>query len=663
MLTNELLLELFSEEIPARMQVKAASSMLETLEKEIKVLGLSYKKAQFFVTPRRIALYIDGLPTDLPEKIIDRKGPKIDARAEAIDGFLKSIGMKLEELSIVDGFYYAKKIEAAKPADLSLKMIITQILKSFTWPKSMRVGMDRSRWVRPLRNIMCLFAGKILELEFAGLKANNYSFGHRFMAPNQLEISSFTDYSQKMRQAFVVLSSDERREIITKEALKAAQALGLKLILDQDLLNEVTGLVEYPNILLGEIEARFVNLPKEVLVSSMKTHQRYFYLEDEGSNISPYFIFAANVKHKSDTVIIEGNEKVLRARLADAEFFWQQDLKQPTSENLAKLSKMTFHSKLGSMFDKTNRIIALAEFIANKLGFSNLDLVKKAALLAKTDLVSEMVGEFPELQGIMGKYYAEKSGEEPEVCLAIAEHYRPIDTNDLGDISYLGAIIAIADKLDTIIGLWLADEKPTSSKDPFALRRAALGIIKLILHHKLNLSLLELVADTASNYQLDSKEQQQEIVTFFADRLKYYLKAENFRHDLIMATLSEGVDDIHAVIVKLTELQQFMKHIHAQKLVFAMKRILKILTDNKLELSLNVNQELFKPIELKLYNQAIKIKATFEDLVFLVPAIDQFFDEVLVNDADIQLKQNRLNLLNNIACLSKKVTNFSLIEV
>ncbi len=661
---SELCLELFSEEIPARMQIKAASNMLITLEKEVKELGLTYTKSQYLVTPRRIFLYIDGLAKDLPEKAIDRKGPKIDAKPEAIEGFLRSVAMKINDLSIIDGFYYAKKLEPAKPADLSLKAIIEQILKSFTWPKSMRINDDRSRWVRPLRNILCLFDGKVLPIEFAGFTANNYSFGHRFMAPGKLEINSFADYRDKMRQAFVILSSDERSEIIGSNAIKLAENLGLTAILEQDLLNEVVGLTEYPNILLGRIEQQFVSLPKEVLISSMKTHQRYFYLENKQGEIAPYFIFAANVKHANDKVIIEGNEKVLRARLADAKFFWEQDLKQPISENFAKLAKMTFHSKLGTMFDKTNRIIALAEFIANKLTIDDLTLVKKAALLAKSDLVSEMVGEFPELQGIMGKYYAQKSGEEEEVALAIAEHYRPIDANDLGDISKLGAIIAIADKLDTIVGLWLAGEKPTSSKDPFALRRAALGIIKLIRYHHFDLSLVELINEAAVNYTLEWNDIiHKEIASFFDDRLKYYLKAENSRHDLIMAVLNEDSDNIYQASLRLRALEDFMANKEAQELVFAMKRILRILADANLNLGLEVNQLLLTPVELELYNQLMKRQANFEDLSSLVPAISKFFDQVMVNDPDIKLKQNRLNLLNKIANLGKKIADFNMVEV
>ena len=464
-----------------------------------------------------------------------------------------------------------------------------------------------------------------------------------------------------MAKAFVVLSSDQRREIIVTQAEKIAAKLKLKPILAQDLLNEVVGLVEYPNVLLGKIEPEFLGLPKEVLISAMKTHQRYFYLEDAQGKIAPYFLVASNVKHQNDELIIAGNEKVLKARLADAKFFLEQDLKQPIGQSLAKLARRVFHNKLGTMFDKTNRIVALAVFIAEKLKFVDLDAVKKAALISKTDLVSEMVGEFPELQGIMGKYYAKAFGETEEVALAIAEHYRPVDTNDMGDISLLSTIIAIADKLDSIIGLWLAGEKPSSSKDPFALRRSALGIIKLIRYHKLNISITELITKAAEGYQLAWNEsQQQEVILFFNDRLKYYFKAENFRHDLIMASLNFNSNNINDASKRLVELQEFLTDPKAEALCFAIKRILNILAQAK-NLDLNVKQELLKPVELALYNKTLSTKATLNDLVGLVDYINQFFDEILVNDADFELKQNRLNLLYNVASLSNQFADFNLI--
>ena len=649
---SELLLELFSEEIPARMQIKAASQMLNELETKIKELDIAYNSAEYFVTPRRIALHIANLPNILPEKIIEKKGPKIDARPEAIEGFLRSTGLKLEELSIVDGCYYAKKQEAAKPLAPVLQAIIEQILLSFTWPKSMRMNDSRIRWVRPLRNILCLFEGEILPVTFGDLTANNYSFGHRFMAPEKITIASFAQYQDKMRKAYVILSSNERREIIVKQIAEITKNLNLKPILDQGLLDEVVGLVEYPNTLLGKIEQKFMAIPKEALVSAMKTHQRYFYLETEQEQLAPYFLVVANVAYGNDEMIIAGNEKVLKARLADAEFFWQKDLKQPISESLAKLARLVFHHKLGNMFDKANRIISLAEFIAQKLEFKDLDLIKKSALLCKTDLVSEMVGEFPELQGIMGGYYATSSGENPETAKAIAQHYA-----ENADISLPGAIIAIADKIDNIIGLWIAGEKPTSSKDPFALRRAALAIIKLIRHHKLHLNLSELIAHAVNEYK--QKLAAEEVISFFNERLKYYLKAEGFRHDLIMAVLTQDRDDIYQAITQIEALQNFITKPNAQELVFAIKRILNILAGAKANLT--VKQELFAPVELELYHALCS--PTLEELVKLVPFINKFFDEILVNDQDHELKQNRLNLLYNIAELSKKIADFNLIEM
>ncbi|MEK6734916.1 MAG: glycine--tRNA ligase subunit beta, partial [Pseudomonadota bacterium] len=615
--------------------------------------------AEFFVTPRRIALIIEGLPKFLPERIIERKGPKIDAKPEAIEGFLRSVGMKIEELSIIDNFYYAKKLEAVKPIGEILKQIIETMLTSFTWPKSMRSAQSKVKWIRPLRNILCIFDKNILPIEFSNLKANNISYGHRFMANASLNISSISDYKNKMEKNFVILSHLERQENIQKQIEKITKSLNLTPVVEQDLLNEVTGLVEYPNVLLCRIDQEFLELPKEVLITAMKVHQRYFYLEEKTGSLAPYFLTVANVDFKNNEQIIAGNEKVLRARLSDAKFFYKKDLKTPSSEGLARLTKMTFHHKLGNMFDKVNRIIALAEFVGNGL-FDN-NLIKKAALLCKIDLVSEMVGEFPELQGIMGKYYALHTKQEPEVALAIAEHYRPIDANDIGDTSLLGAIISIADKLDTIVGLWLAGEKPSSSKDPFALRRSALGIIKLINHHSLNLSLSELIERATRNY--DSKVNIDEILVFFNDRLKYYLKGEDYRHDLIMASLNTNSDNIYQAISNLNELQEFVSLKEAEGFILAIKRILNILSESKSSLGLEINKDLFIPIEQDLFNKIFKTKATIQDMKGLVNIINQFFDEVMVNDPDPNIRQNRLNLLFNIAVLSKEIADFSLIEI
>ena len=657
---KELLIELFSEEIPSKMQVNAAHQMLDMLTDAIKKIGLEYNYSECFVTPRRIALYIDGIPAQLSEKMIEKKGPKVGARKEAIDGFLKSVEMSLDELSIIDNFYYAKKLSSAKSTEAMLKEVIEQIFISFTWPKSMRSSQSSVKWIRPLRNILCLFGEKILPIKFAHLVANNKTYGHRFMSPNILEILSFSDYKEKMAKNYVILSSEKRKDIIIKQVSLIADKLNLIPVLEKNLLDEVKGLVEYPHVLLGKIGEEFVNLPKEILITAMKVHQRYFYLEDKNGKIAPYFLTVSNVDYENNELIILGNEKVLQARLSDAKFFWEKDLKQTSSEAFAKLAKMTFHSKLGTMFDKVTRIISIAEFIAD--GIADIELVKKSALLCKTDLVSEVVGEFPELQGIMGKYYAKNFGMEESVSIAIAEHYRPVDTSDIGNISIIGAIISIADKLDTILGLWLAGEKPTSSKDPFALRRSVLGIIKLIRFHQFRFSISSLIDVAAKNYDLEfNSDLKQGIIDFFDDRLKYFLKNEGFRHDLIMASISNNGDYIHKSISNLLILEEFIKDSKAEKLVFAIKRMLNILSNS--DAKLEIDNNLFTKVEKDLYSKFLETDPTLEGLVALVDFINKFFDEVMVNDSDPKIKQNRLNLLQNIVTFSNKIADFSLIEI
>ncbi len=660
---NDFILELFSEEIPAKMQVKAAAQLLDAFQEGLKAQTIHYRQANFYVTPRRITIIAEGLPDFLPEKQIEKKGPKLDARVEAIDGFLRSVAMKIEDLVQLDGFYYAKKLEPAKNVKEILKLMLENLLQNFTWPKSMRSPQGSEKWVRPLRNIMCLFNNDVLEINFGSLKANNKSFGHRFMGGNELlSISSITDYYEKLKKTFVVLSHEERKNIIIAQIHKASKSLGLKAVIDENLLNEVVGLVEYPHVIIGKIEPVFMNLPKEVLFTAMKVHQRYFYLEDPQDGLAPYFITVANVDFGNDEIIIAGNEKVLKARLSDAKFFFEQDLKQPTSEALAKLAKMTFHHKLGTMFDKVNRIIHLAEYLArDKL---DLQIVKKAALLCKTDLVSEMVGEFPELQGVMGKYYALNNSQEPEVCEAIAEHYRPIDASDQGNVSYLGAIIAIADKIDSIVGLWLAGEKPSSSKDPFALRRAALGIIKLIYFHKLDLSISELINQALQNYNINcSAEQQKEIIIFFKDRIKFYFKGEHYRHDVITAVLSNELDNINEACSNVDKLEQFVKTQESANLLLAIKRVLSILSQSKDKPDLQIEVNLLNDIEKELYNKTLSAESSINGLLTLIDPINRFFDHVMVNDSNAKLRLNRLNLLHNIASLSKKIADFAIIEL
>ena len=652
---NELLLELFSEEIPARMQQNAANQLAKDLETKFNENSISFTKIFSYSTPRRVAVIVEGLPEKTEAKNLIRKGPKIDARKEAIDGFLKATGAQLQDLEIKDGFYYFSKFEEEKPVRNLLNNIITQILTSFTWPKSMRLSESRVRWVRPLRNILCVFSNEIIPVKFNNLIANNYTYGHRFMANHKIEISSHKDYREKLANAFVIISPQERKNII----LKQIESLNLvkQNNLDQELLDEIVGLVEYPNSLSGKIEEKFLKLPKEVLITSMKNHQRYFHVENDKGELLPYFITVANIKNEHDELIIKGNEKVLKARLSDAEFFFNLDQNLPISESLAKLSKLIFHSKLGNMFDKTNRIIELSGYINNNL--YNAEDVKQAALLCKTDLVSEMVGEFPELQGIMGKYYAHLAGIDLKIAEAIAEHYRPFENQDKGDISSLAAIISIADKIDTIVGLWFVGEKPTSSKDPFGLRRSALGIIKLIRFHNFDISIKALIKQSVAAYSfIENQSVIQEIEDFFHDRFKYLLKAENYRHDFINAVMDYHGDKIAYCAIKIDELTKFSD----DKDTFLMlKRI------NNLVGETNIDEQadtaIMQTIELNLYKAILEATATFESLKKLVPLANEFFDNIMVNDKDDKLKNNRIAILRKLHKLGSKIANFNLVEI
>lgn len=652
---SELLLELLSEEIPARMQQKAATSLLEQITGKLNDLSITYSDSFKFSTPRRISVVISGLPVKTQAKMIERKGPKTDARSEAIEGFLKSTGLALSELKVVDGFYYALKQEESKEISTVLKDILEQILISFTWPKSMRLSGSRIRWVRPLRNILCIFSGQIIPVNFGDLIANNYTYGHRFLAPDKITIFSSKEYQEKLESAFVILSPEKREKLIL-EQISLTGLINAENI-DKNLLQEVVGLVEFPNSLCGSIQKRFLKLPKEVLITSMKTHQRYFHAENSEGSLLPYFITVANIKNDHDDLIISGNEKVLTARLSDAEFFYQADLKTPISESLTKLTKLIFHSKLGNMFDKTNRIIELAEYINQDI--QPIEKVKKAALLCKTDLVSEMVGEFPELQGIMGKYYAIESGIESEVAEAIEQHYRPQDSQDIGNISSLGAIISIADKIDSIVGLWFAGEKPTSSKDPFALRRAALGIIKLIRFHDFNLSISELIDKTVKCYDFENNPTlTSEIIEFFNDRLKFYLKSENYRHDFINAVLNYHSDNIANTSKNIQALDKFS---HEKDLFLMLKRI-NNLTKDSTTLG-EINSSLFEEVEANLYRAIASAHPTLDALKELVPYTNEFFEKIMVNSENEQVKNNRLLLLKDILKLSDKIANFNLVEI
>jgi glycyl-tRNA synthetase beta chain len=502
----DLLIELFSEEIPARMQAKAADDLKRMVTDGLVEAGLTYASAGAFHTPRRLALSVEGLTAASRDTVEERKGPRTDAPEKALEGFLRSTGLTRDQLEIRDEkkgqAYFARITHEGRSAQAIVAEVLDAAIRNFPWPKSMRWGAGDLRWVRPLHSILCILTdeqgAQVVPMQIEGIEAGAATRGHRFMGPDAFTVSSFEDYETKLKRARVMLRAEERAETIWSEASSQAFAQGLALVEDRGLLDEVSGLVELPVVLMGEIGEEFLDLPPEVLQTSMKEHQKFFSVRDPRSGKITRFVTVANIETPDHgATILAGNGKVLAARLSDAKFFWENDLRIVEAGGLEAmaegLSNVTFHNKLGSQSDRITRIAALAREIAPQVS-AEADAAEKAAQVAKADLRSEMVGEFPELQGLMGRYYAQAQGLSPEIAAAAQEHYQPLGPSDAVPSAPVSVAVALADKLDTLAGFWAIDEKPTGSKDPFALRRAALGVIRLVLSNGLRLKLSELVA-------------------------------------------------------------------------------------------------------------------------------------------------------------------------
>lgn len=494
----DLLLELFSEEIPARMQRRAAEDLKSAVTNALVERDCSYEAALAFATPRRLALHIVGLPARQPDTREERKGPRVDAPQQAIDGFLKGAGLTdLSQATIQSDpkkgdFYIAVVERKGQPTQNVIAEIMPDIIRNFPWPKSMRWGKSSAqpnamRWVRPLHSIVCTFgsdteAPEVVNFEVDGIKASDVTYGHRFLAPQPVHVRRFDDYVSKLQAARVVLSADRRKDIILNDAKSLAFAQGLELVEDEALLEEVSGLVEWPTVLMGSFEERFLDIPPEVIRATIRANQKCFVLRKSGSNaLANKFLLTSNMIAKDDgATIISGNEKVVRARLSDAKFFWETDLKVKLEDRLEKLKSITFHAKLGTQYERVERLVALAKELA-PLVKADVNKAERAAYLCKADLVSEMVGEFPEVQGLMGRYYATRQGEDASVAIALEDHYKPQGPSDRIPTDPVAIAVALADKLDTLVGFWAIDEKPTGSKDPYTLRRAALGVIRILL--------------------------------------------------------------------------------------------------------------------------------------------------------------------------------------
>ncbi len=683
----DLLIELFSEEIPARMQPRAAADLKRLVTDGLVEAGLTYAAAAAFHTPRRLALSLEGLSGASRETREERKGPRVDAPEQAIDGFLRGVGLTRDQLEIRDEkkgqVYFATITHPGRAASAIIAEVLSRTIRDFPWPKSMRWGGGDLRWVRPLQSILCILSdeqgAEVVPFEIDGIVAGNTTRGHRFMAPDAFSVTGFEDYEARLKRAHVVLRADERADTIWSDASSQAFAQGLELVEDRGLLDEVAGLVEWPVVLMGEIGAAFLGLPPEVLQTSMKEHQKFFSVRDPKSGQITRFVTVANIETRDHgATILAGNGKVLAARLSDAKFFWENDLrvvKEHGLEGMADgLSNVTFHNRLGSQSDRIARIAALAREIA-PLVEAHPDEAAQAARIAKADLRSEMVGEFPELQGLMGRYYAEAAGLSAAVAAAAQEHYQPLGPSDHVPSAPVSIAVALADKLDTLAGFWAIDEKPTGSKDPFALRRAALGVIRLVLSNGLRIGLLSLFG------KADARADAAELLAFFHDRLKVHLKAEGVRHDVIDACIAmPGNDDLTLLVRRAEALAEFLKTEDGENLTQGFKRANNILTQAEdkdgVEYSYGADAKFAEePQEKALFAALDSAQPTIdaamasEDFAAAMAAmaglrapIDAFFEAVQVNSDNQILRRNRLNLLSRIRATCRDVADLSKIE-
>lgn len=696
----DLLLELFSEEIPARMQGKAADDLRRMVTDKLVAEGLVYEGAKAFATPRRLALTVHGIPARQPDLKTERRGPKIGAPDAAVQGFLKATGLKsLDEAKIQrdpKGDFYIGLIEKpGRDAIDVLAEILPVIVRTFPWPKSMRWGARSGKpgslnWVRPLHAITATFGLEteepdVVKFQVDGIEAGQTTYGHRFLAPAAISVRRFEDYEAKLLDAKVVLDPERRKDAILTDAKQLAFAQGFELVEDQNLLDEVAGLVEWPVVLMGSFEPEFLATPAEVIRATIRNNQKCFVVSDaKTGKLANKFILVANIEATDGgKTIIAGNERVIRARLSDAKFFFETDLKTKLEDRLPKFEQIVFHEKLGTQAERIKRIGRLAAEIAPLVG---ADVAKstRAAHLAKADLLTEVVGEFPEVQGLMGKYYALAQGEDASVAAACEEHYKPQGPADRVPTDPVSVAVALADKIDTLVGFWAIDEKPTGSKDPYALRRAALGVIRLIAENALRLSLMKVAASALAGLSVkpaDAQKLPSDLLAFFADRLKVQLREQGARHDLVDAVFAlGGQDDLLMIVRRVEALGKFLDTDDGKNLLAGTKRASNILSIEEKKdkrsfdgapdtalYSLDEEKALAKAIgEVKAEAGAAVAREDFaaamSAMAKLRPPVDAFFDKVRVNDDDAKVRENRLKLLNEIRSATRAVADFSKIQ-
>ncbi len=702
----ELLIELFSEEIPARMQARAAEDLGRLVGEGLAKEGLKAGGVQAYATPRRLVAVLSDVPEASPAVSEERKGPRVGAPEKAIEGFLKGAGLKaIGEAEVVadkkGDFYVARIDKPGREAAAIVAGVLPDVLAKFPWPKSMRWGAGNFTWVRPLQSIICLLDGKPVAMSIAGIEAGATTKGHRFHGRDSFAVTGFEDYGRKLMAAKVLLPASERAASIAEQAREIAKAAKLALVEDDALLAENAGLTEWPTVYMGTFDEAFLAVPAECLITSMKAHQKCFSLRDpKTGKLANKFLMVSNlIAADGGKQVVSGNEKVIRARLSDAKFFWDQDLKKKLEPMHFELKGITFHEKLGTQWERMERVTELARQIAGAVD-AEADLAGRAAQLCKADLVSGMVGEFPELQGLMGRYYAEAEHMHPKIAQAIEEHYKPKGAGDSVPKEPVSVAVALADKLDTLVGFWAIGEKPTGSGDPYQLRRAALGVIRIVLENDLRVSLshkfvaardlladrLEILfpghakrwTDEKTEFKRMGVRRHDDLVAFFAERLKVYLRDKGARHDLIDAVFALGGQDDLALIVKRVEaLSEFLASDDGANLLVGAKRAANILAieekkDKTSHAGMPDGKLLVLPEERALEAAIAKVKfdtkaaidvenfgGAMRALAELRKPVDAFFDEVTVNDPDPKLRLNRLKLLSEIRAATLTVADFS----
>jgi len=683
----DLLLEFLSEEIPARMQARAAEDLRKMVTDRLIAAGLAYEGAKGFATPRRLALSVHGVPARQPDIKEEKKGPRVGAPENAIAGFLKAAGLQSIKQAKVQpdkkGDFYVAVID--KPGRPTLDVIaemIPDVVRNFPWPKSMRWGSGRLSWVRPLHSIVATFGPEteepvVVPLDIDGIKGGDETRGHRFMAPGAIKVRRFEDYVAKLEKAKVVLDPARRADVILADAKNLAFAQGYELVEDEGLLAEVAGLVEWPVTLMGTFDKRFLSIPDEVIRATIRNNQKCFVLRDpQTAKLANKFILVANEEAADGgKAIIAGNERVIRARLSDAKFFYETDLKTRLEDRLPKFEHIIFQEKLGTQAARIARIRALAGQLSPIVD-ADAAKAERAADLCKADLLTEVVGEFPELQGLMGRYYAEAQNEDEAVAHACEDHYKPKGPDDLVPAEPVSVAVALADKIDTLTGFWAINEKPTGSKDPYALRRAALGVIRIVIDNNLRLPLKDVFEKAVNKFSTGD-----DLLAFFADRLKVQLRDQGARHDLVDAVFSlSGQDDLLIIVRRVEALGKFLDSDDGKNLLAGYKRATNIIRieekKDKREYTGAPESQKYELPEEKALAEAIDVarkeakaaiakedfSAAMRAMAKLRPRVDAFFDKVTVNVDKKGLRENRLKLLNEIREATRSVADFSKIE-